>query len=336
MDVRTATTDDLEVIRGLYREFMAEWPPPAYLGDVIEHELAEVDGAVAQGRAFLAEEAGVTLGFALAWPKKHDVGYLSDLYVRPDARGGGVGAALVRAVAPALRERGVTHLTLNVDVANADARAVYARWGFTEESVNLVVALDELEARLDRSPPGESFGSVHVQTDDLPIVERTVRRFVPLLPGRSEGTVIAPPRGGWIGVYDELCDREPTQLRRLARELSDVLGSVVLSIGVEQDAIAHYVLHERGKAVDEYVSVPEHFGPRPSGEVVALAANPTLVNRLTGAQRREIRAAAVQGTRIDELPPPAEIVAAIGRAMRIEGTGHGYAGAGAIDGAMFL
>src|SRR3990170_7648128 len=111
MDVSAATTDDLDVIRRLYRDFMAEWPPPAYLGDVIENELAEVDGAVASERAFLAEEAGETLGFALAWPTKRDVGYLSDLYVRPNARGHGVGAAIMRVVAAALRERGVRHLT---------------------------------------------------------------------------------------------------------------------------------------------------------------------------------------------------------------------------------
>lgn len=334
MDVRLATNDDLDVIRALYRDFMAEWPPPAYQD--VEEELVEVDGAVAMQRTFLAEEAGRVLGFAIAWTKKPRVGYVSDLYVVPSARGQGVGAALLRLVAGTLGEQGVTHLTLDVDVANADARAVYARWGFAEESVDLVADLDTLAARLDEHPPGESFGSVHVQTDDLPAVERTVRRFVPLLPGRSEGTVIAPPRNGWIGVYDELCDREPSHLRRLARELSDVLGSVVLAIGVEQDAIAHYVLYERGKAVDEYVSVPEHFGPRPPGEVVALAANPTLVNRLTGAPRAEVRAAAVQASRIEELPPPAEIVAAIGSTMRIEGTAHGYPGAEAVPDALRL
>ena len=333
MEVRLATNDDLDVLRTLYREFMAEWPPPAYLGDVVERELEEVDAAVGRERVFIAEEAHGPLGFALGWVKKHNVGFLSDLYVRPSVRGQGIGAALVRAVAATLREGGVTNLTLNVDVANADARAVYARWGFSDESLTLAIDLDALVERLDRAPIGASFGSVHVQTDDVRTVERTVRRFVPMLPGRSDGTAIAPPRGGWIAVYDELCDREPAQLRRLARELSDVLGAVVLAIGVEQDAIAHYVLYDRGKAVDEYVSVPEHFGPRPPGEVVALAANPTLVNRLTGAERRDVRAAAVQASRIDELPPPAEIVAAIGGALRIEGAGHGFADAGRIDGA---
>ena len=336
MEVRIATHDDLDVVRALYRELTAEWPPPAYVGDVLDRNLGEVDAAVGMERVFLAEEAHGALGFALAWVDKDGVGFLGDLYVRPSVRGQGMATALVRTVAATLRDRGVRHLRLNVDVGNADARAVYARWGFADESVTLAVDLDSLAERLDRAPTGASFGSVHVQTDDVPTLERTVRRFVPMLPGRSEGTVIAPPRGGWIAVYDELCDREPAQLRRLARELSDVLGAVVLAIGVEQDAIAHYVLFDRGKAVDEYVSVPEHFGPRPPGEVVALAANPTLVNRLTGAERRDVRAAAVQAPRVEDLPPPAEIVGAIGDAMRIEGAGHGFADAGRIDGATRL
>jgi glutathione S-transferase len=185
----------------------------------------------------------------------------------------------------------------------------------------------EVVASLERppGPRGPSFGSVHVQSDDHPAVEKIVRRYVPLLRGRSEGTVVTPPQNGWIAVYDELGDREPEQLRRLAREISHSLGAVVLAIGVEEGAVAHYVLYERGRDLDEYVSVPEYHGPRPSGEVVALAANPVLVERLTGADRQEIRKVAVQGSSPEELPPPREILAEIGRAMRIEGADQGYA-----------
>jgi hypothetical protein len=192
-----------------------------------------------------------------------------------------------------------------------------------------VAAELEVVAGLERprAPRGPSFGSVHVQSDDHPAVEKIVRRYVPLLRGRSGGTVVTPPRNGWIAVYDELGDREPEQLRRLAREISHSLGAVVLAIGVEDGAVAHYVLYERGRDLDEYVSVPEYHGPRPSGEVVALAANPVLVERLTGADRQEIRAAAVQASSPDDVPPPAEILASIGRAMRIEGAEYGYAAA---------
>ncbi len=204
-----------------------------------------------------------------------------------------------------------------------------AAWVDARAERPAVAAEVEVVAGLDRprTARGPSFGSVHVQSDDLPEVEKIVRRYIPLLRGRSEGTVVTPPRSGWIAVYDDLADREPEQLRRLAREISHSLGAVVLAIGVEEGAVAHYVLYERGRELDEYMSVPEYYGPRPSGEVVALAANPTLVERLTGAERPVIRAAAVQGASPDDLPPPREIVAGIGRAMRIQGADVGYAGA---------
>jgi hypothetical protein len=215
---------------------------------------------------------------------------------------------------------------VTVEIDNHDERAasLLARWGFVPARRVLGVDVDVLRRDLERSPRGDSFGSVHVQTDDLPGVQRAVSAFTPLRAGGSQGSVVIPPRSGWISVYDELADRDPTALRRLARELSDRLGAVVVSLGVEEGAVARFLLLDRGRVLDEYMSVPEYYGPLPSGEVVALAANPTLLERMTGADRREVRAAAQHGKRPEDLPPPAETVAALGRAMRIDGAGHGY------------
>ena len=101
-----------------------------------------------------------------------------------------------------------------------------------------------------------------------------MRQFVPRLPGGSRGSVVAPPRGGWIAVYDDVCDRNPEMLRRLARELSDRIGAVTLLLGVEREELVRMILFERGRIVDEYLSVPEFYGPLPPGDVVGLAANP--------------------------------------------------------------
>ena len=215
---------------------------------------------------------------------------------------------------------------VTVEIDNRDERAasLLARWGFVPARRVLAVDVDVLRRDLERSPRGESFGSVHVQTDDLPAVQRAVSGFTPLRAGGSEGSIVIPPRSGWISVYDELADRDPTALRRLARELSDRLGSVVVSLGVEEGAVVRFLLLDRGRLLDEYLSVPEYYGPLPSGDVVALAANPTLAERMTGADRGEVRAAAQHGKRPEDLPPPAETVAARGRALRIEGADHGY------------
>jgi Acetyltransferase (GNAT) family len=249
--------------------------------------------------------------------------------VRPEARRRGVAKELLAAVAAAARETGFAHLTLELGSGNADARAVSERLGFREVRRVLGVEVEALAARLE-TPAGASFGSIHAQTDDLPAVERAVRQAVPRL-GRSGGSVVAPPRNGWIGVYDELCDRDPTALRRLARELSDRFG-VVLAIGVEAGAVVRYALLDRGRLLDEYLSVPDFHGPLPPGDAVALRANPTVVARVTGAEPARVRAVARTASSPAELPPAPALAAAIGEVLGVAGVEHGLAGAAAIAG----
>lgn len=239
----------------------------------------------------------------------------------------------LRNLARTLREQGVTRLAVEVDEGDEQT---LERLGFVPVAHILSVALDVLERDLERKPRGESFGSVHAQTDDLPAVERIVRRFVPTLPGKSTGTVIVPPRTGWIAVYDELCDRDPSMLPRLARELSDAVGVVAISFAAEEGAVARYRIYDRGRMLDEYLSVREYYGPLPPGEVVSLAANPTLVERLTGADRRAVREAAVHASSPDDLPPPGETVANLAASMGIEGAEHGYVAARELDGAIVI
>lgn len=332
MSVRKATAADRDALHALYRDFFEESPPPPYAGVEIGDELAEVDEIVEREIAFVAEDDEGIAGFALARPKRGTWGELTDLYVRPGARGRGLGTELTNAAAAALRELGATHVVLSVLARNREARAFYERRGFSEEGLRLVAELSALERKeLDEQP---SFGSVHVQSDDLNAVVRAVQQFVPRLPGRSKGSVVSAPRNGWVAVYDELLDREPELFGRLARELSDRMGAVVLAIALEQGAVVRYALLERGRIVDEYLSVPEYYGPTPPGDVVALGANPTVVARLTGADPKQVRAVARTAASPGELLPAPELLAEIARAMKIEGTEHGYDDARSIPGAV--
>jgi hypothetical protein len=216
-----------------------------------------------------------------------------------------------------------------------DAGEAWIRAGFTEKARILEAPVDLIE-RLLAGAKEPSFGSVHVQTDDVEAVLRAVRQFVPRLPGGSEGSVVVPPRNGWTAVYDELCDREPEMLRRLARELSDRMGAVVLQIGVEESAVVRFALLERGRVMDEYLSVPEYHGPLPPGDVIGLGANPTVVARLTGADPAEVRRVVRTANRIEDLPPAAELVAAVAAVLGVNGAEHGYAAALALDDARAL
>jgi hypothetical protein len=127
-------------------------------------------------------------------------------------------------------------------------------------------------------------------------------------------------------VYDDACDRDPSLLRRLATELSDRMGAVAIAIGVEHEEVVRFVVLEAGRVVDEYLSVPEHYGPLPPGDAIALAANPRVVARLTGADPGAVRAAARTAASPDALPPAQELLEAIAAAIGLEGAEHGWEG----------
>ena len=76
--------------------------------------------------------------------------------------------------------------------------------------------------------------------------------------------------------------------------------------------------------VDEYLSVPEHYGPLPSGEVISLGANPRLMARLTGADPDAVRATARTAASPAELPPAAELLAELARLFGVPQAAHGY------------
>lgn len=333
MNVRGATADDQQTLERLYREFEAELPAPPYADVDLEQELAEVREIVGEGLAFLAETDGEVLGFVLGRARPA-VGQVTDLYVVPDARRRGIAAALVGELLEVFRERGLEHVAIDAMAENAGARAVYRRWGFQELRIDLAAPLEEVARRLQPAGEGETFGSIHVQTDNLAAIERAVRTFVPRLPGRSRGSIVAPPRNGWIAVYDDVADRDPRMLRRLARELADRMGAVALALGVEVGAVARFILYERSSIVDEYLSVQEYYGQLPPGDVIALAANPRVVARLTGADPAAIRAAAVHARSPEELPPAREVLTNLAAAMGIEGAEHGWADAPELPGAI--
>jgi hypothetical protein len=239
---------------------------------------------------------------------------------------------VLRRLAEEARGRGEEDVAVETSHEAGDA---WVRAGFTEEA-RIFRAPLELVERLLAGAKEPSFGSVHVQTDDVDAVVRAVRQFVPRLPGGSAGSVVAPPRNGWTAVYDELCDREPEMLRRLARELSDRMGAVVLLLGVEEGNVVRFVFLERGRVMDEYLSVPEYHGPLPPGDVIGLGANPTVVARLTGAEAARVREVARTAKNAAELPPARELIEDIASVLGVEGAGDGYTRAAQAAGAIMV
>jgi ribosomal protein S18 acetylase RimI-like enzyme len=334
LNVRKAEPGDFEAIAALWRQFDHELPPPTHEGPADqEKELGEVEEIIASEVAFVAEDDdGSPVGFALARRRAPGFGTLTDIYVAQEARRSGIGTELMRAVLAAFRTLGIEQLDLDVLASNHVARSLYARWGLKDEVMIMVGSVAELEERIGRQDAA-SFGSIHIQSDNLTGVEQAIMQFVPRLPGGSRGSIVAPPRNGWIAIYDDVCDRNPEMLRRLARELSDRMGAVVCLFGLERQELVRMILLERGRVVDEYLSVPEFYGPLPPGDVVGLAANPTVVSRLTGAQPAEIRRIARTAPAPADLPPAPELLASLAAALGIAGATHGWANAPEIEGA---
>lgn len=314
MRIRVATEADLPALERLWRDFEAELPAPVWVDLDHDEERREIAEIVAGEIALIAEgDDGEPVGFALARRAGSRLGRLTDLYVTPEARRGGVATALVQDVTSRLRELGLDFVRLEVMASNGDARAVYTRWGFREEDLTMVAPIETLAQRLAPAADGVSVGVVYVQTDDHAAVERAVSAFGPRIGSRE--SQVDEPTSGWIAVRDAVASRDPAALRRLAKELSDRLGAVVLQLGVESGAVVRLVARERGSVMDEYLSVPEFHGPLPPGDVVALAANPTVLARLTGGETAAIRAAAPNATSPGDLPPAAEITAGIVAAL---------------------
>jgi ribosomal protein S18 acetylase RimI-like enzyme len=313
--VREANPQDEDAILAFMQAIFQErwdrpWAPP-------EFTLAELKGKL----VLVANEDGERLGFAYGQVFPTGLAHLNVVYVRPESRRQGVGKALTAAFAARAREQGAEHVSLDVDLSNPVGRAVWQRLGFTEWAQRLSAPVDVVEARAAGAGAGESYASIHVQSDDRDGVEAAVAKYLPRFGG--SGARVEGPRNGWIAVYAELIDRDRRARERLASELSNATSAVVCAIGVEDGAVVRYALFERGSIVDEYQSVPEYFGPVPPGDVVALGSNPTVVARLTGAEPARMRAVARTASSPDELPPAPELLRQIAEVMGLEGAGRG-------------
>jgi ribosomal protein S18 acetylase RimI-like enzyme len=304
--IRAAGTQDLPLVRELWTAFNEEIPDEPWREDDLEEDLAWLEQAVKEDVVLLADDSGL----AVARRKGEKLGFLEVVYVKPEARRQGLAAELVRETATRLREAGAEMLELEVLASNAEARAIYERWGLKPVELTLGAPLAELEQRLAPAD-GPTFGFVHVQTDDVEKVRRDTVKFLRGEPDVEVGT-------GWIRVRSDATDAEPERLRALAKELSWTTGGVVLSLGVQRGAVVRYDLFDRGADVDEYLSVPEYYGELPPGDAYALGANATVVARLTGADPKQVREVARTGASPSDLPPARELYEQIAAVMKVQ------------------
>jgi ribosomal protein S18 acetylase RimI-like enzyme len=321
---RRATEADEPVLRELWEEFELEVPSPPELDETWTEEWEDTRKDLADGLVLLGEDEDGAAAYLRMQMRPASTWHIATAYVRPRARRQGLLRELLREAIREGRERGSATVSLNVLVSNQLGVATWTALGFEPVLHYMTQPMASFEARLDQ-PAGATFGSIHLQTDDRDAVSREVARYRPRMAGPG-GTEVSEPRNGWISVYDEVLERDPQLLARFARELSYAAGSVVVALWVEEDALVGYSILDRGASVDDYLSVPEFRGPLPPGDVISLAANPRVVQRLTGADPAVVRAVARTASRPSELPPARELVAQIAASMGIVDADRGYAG----------
>ena len=312
MTIRQATEADEAVLRELWEEFEQEVPWELEDPETWDDEWKDTLDDIRTGGVFLAEDGDGVLGVARIEAPVRGRAHIQLAHVRPRARRQGVLKALLRECVQHAREGGARFISLDVLTSNEQARIVWSRLGF-EESVKLMASpLDALQARLEDKDTGVSRAVTHVQSDDEVSVERAVSQFIPRLEAPDVRNT-----DSWIRVADPVFDRDREAHGRFARELSDRLGAVTIALALEGEVV-RVRLYERGRMVDEYLSVPTWYGALSKGDELALAANPTLVSRLTGASRDDVRRIARTAATPAELPPAAELYEQIARLMGVE------------------
>ena len=103
----------------------------------VEHFWEEVDKYMPpEGRLFLAKnDAGEMIGCGMMKKISPDTAELKRLYVKPEARGTGLGRHLVERRIAAAREMGIKTLLVDTLKANVEMQGLYHKLGFEEIDV---------------------------------------------------------------------------------------------------------------------------------------------------------------------------------------------------------
>jgi ribosomal protein S18 acetylase RimI-like enzyme len=312
LTIRRATEADEQVLRDLWEEFEREVPweieEPETWADEWPDTLDDLRG----GGVFVAEDDQGAVGVARIEAPVRGRAHVQLVHVRERGRRRGIATALMRECVADAKSRGALFVSLDVLASNDRARTVWRRLGFTEAQVMMASPLESLEERLAGRPEGAHRATTHVQSDDEISVGRAIAQFLPRLesPDVRSG-------GSWTRVADPVFDRDRDAHARFAQELSDRLGAVTVALAQEGEVV-RFRLYERGRMVDEYLSVPTWYGELPKGDELALEANPTLVARLTGAERDAVRRVARTAPSPADLPPAAELYEQIATLMGLE------------------
>lgn len=103
----------------------------------------------------IAEQAKRAVGYALVtvhegsetWQTSDQVAEIETLSVLPEARGVGIGSALMHAVYAELEQAGITEITVNVIASNKDALRFYERYGLIPKTIMFQGSIQRIQGK---------------------------------------------------------------------------------------------------------------------------------------------------------------------------------------------
>jgi len=136
--VRCALASDVPQLLALVRRYWQFQGLGAFDALRLEVLLQELIGSGARGQIWVAERAGTLCGYlvlvyVVSLEHQGLMAEIDEFFVLPEARGGGLGSALLAAAEEALKH-GCVRLQLQLAVDNEAAHVFYARRGYQARS----------------------------------------------------------------------------------------------------------------------------------------------------------------------------------------------------------
>ena len=137
VQVREATSADLDLIVPLfdaYRRFYRQSSDLPNARSFLQERLGRLESTI-----LVALDQSGAIGFTQLYPSFSSVSMarifiLNDLFVSPEARGKGMGSALLAAAAEFGRQAGAVRLVLGTETNNTVAQSVYERMGWVKDT----------------------------------------------------------------------------------------------------------------------------------------------------------------------------------------------------------
>jgi GNAT superfamily N-acetyltransferase len=133
MQISIATDEDLDDVRAMLREYVT-WLGLDLGYQDFSREFDGLPGAYGppSGALLIAREEGRTMGMVALRRLDESRCEMKRLYVRPDARGSGLGKRLIDRIVDEARQRGYREMYLDTLPVMSGAQRLYQREGFED------------------------------------------------------------------------------------------------------------------------------------------------------------------------------------------------------------